>query len=274
MRQTAAASPLSRQPTLPPAVASTGVSRAPIKLTPADLGKLRIIKSYKPVPDVVVYKIPDAIQVLPHVACWSCGKTISSQSQAIREAIEAAQADSMKEKGRGMSMAEYSAVRNDIISSTGLVRPCCRSNAEEQFKVPDEVPRSVDRYVPGEGEMYGNVRIRMLPPELRYKPADEPGELGPPAIPYNPYTTRVEDILRRFEPTNDDTEPNREQGMPDKPKQIETLYPSMPDIDNEFTEEIAPVYKPEGREHVAGVVYTGVPGLESLLIRGRPIPAI
>lgn len=249
-------------------------SRAPIKLSPADLGKLRIIKTYKPVPDVVEYKIPDSIQVLPHVACWTCGKTISSQSQTIRQAIEAAQADSMEKKGRGMSADEYSAIRNSIISSTGLVRSCCRSNAEEQFKVPDEVPRSVDRYVPGEGEMHGNVRIRMLPPELRYKPGGRAGELGPPAIPYNPYTTRVEDIIRRFETTNDDEEPNREQSAPDPPKQAETLFPSMPAIDDEFTEELPVTYQPEGREHVAGVVYTGVPGLESLLIRGRPIPAL
>lgn len=235
----------------------------PIKLTAADLGRMRMKKKYVPAPEVVEFKLPEFYQVLPHVRCLNCNGNIFRQSQLIMEGIQAEQELTMKKKGRGMSADELSNLRAKLLEEANFRRPCCMMNSVEQLVIPDDVPQSSDRYVPGLGKMRGNVRIRKIPKEIR---ANAP-------IPYNPYTVSAKNI--KFEDDDEEEAIKRvDVSKFSPPIPFSDVYPSMPPIDDTFTEEEAPTFKPEGREHVAGIVYTGVPGMESILVRGRAIPAL
>ncbi|CAH6421225.1 Hypothetical protein POVR2_LOCUS313 [uncultured virus] len=252
--------------------------RGPVKLSPKDLLPYLVEKEFSPAPDVVEYRMPETQEVLPFIRCIECNKSIFSQSQIIREKIDREQerirAKSKRELGveRGMSVDEYNAVIGGFIEESGLQRACCRIYSVEQFIMPREVHvenvrPNTGRPIPGPGKMVGNVKIRNVQ-----------------RVPYNPYTANAKSLVFEDDPDEPqldskaivrDTQPSLRDRMRGESLEVfdEELYPSMPPIDTEFREEEKPTYQPSGNEEIAGLVYTGVPGLESILVRGRSIPA-
>lgn len=247
-----------------------------LKITREDMDPLIVPVMYEEVPDVIEYKRPDTIEVLPHIRCLDCSKYIFQQSQVIRQKLDKEDARvrlESAERGveRGMTVSEYNSAIEGIVTESGLKRACCRMYAVEQLIVPMNVSTSIDRFVPSEGDVVarGNVKIRYLPQEKRKK------------IPYNPYTFSMSSLLQEWSPEKiedeDELEPAQKR-LANGPVLAESdvdrdKWPSMPEIDDTFEEEASEVYVPPTNEYVAGLVYTGVPKYESPLISGRTINA-
>ena len=218
----------------------------------------------------------DSFEVLPLIRCPDCGKPISTQSVEARSKIDVYQEQKKKETARlglsrGMTRDEYNTIIPDIIDAANLIRPCCKNSIIEQH-LNDIVPTYIERYIPGEGTPIGNVKLRLLPDSSRYlaqKPGDNTSPI--PAIPYNPYSFTP--LSLNFEPVDESEDIEMSKPVKSILSIRDDIFPSMPGIDNSFEEELPPSRKELIVGHVAGLINTGLPKYESVLIRGRPIPA-
>lgn len=260
-----------------------------LQLTNEELTKRQLTNIvFERVPDVVEYKIPDRRDVLPFIRCKMCGSNTFAQSELIRDKLDELQASIFEKSradtgvSRGMTHSEYSDAVSMLLDEMDssqdkggatfykkFSRPCCRSEIIEQMIVPLNVPSYVERYIPGEGDLVGNVKVRFLTEESA-------------RIPYNPYTFTVSSLqLSEQGLSNASSESSDEDdAIQEENTELDTieedvpqldLYPSMPPISDDFEEEVVEEYKTS--EMVVGLVTTGIAGYESVLVRGRTIRA-
>jgi hypothetical protein len=158
-------------------------------------------------------------------------------------------------------------------------------NIIEQMIIPKR-PTYIERYIQGEGEKVGNVKIvRVGESEVK---------------PYNPYSFDIRELVTGnvVAPESDVESSDESEGTSDVdsddfsessvagenipkkslagPYKIKEplnrdIYPSMPEIDSTFEEE--PYFKQSSilksqNMFVAGFLRTGIPGYESPLIKG------
>jgi hypothetical protein len=241
--------------------------------------------NYDEVPDEIEYRMPNQYELLPFVRCPGCGGVINKQSIIARQMLDKAQAERFDLSNRGMSVEEYNIAVNDVIKSSGLTKSCCTMNIIEQMIIPKR-PTYIERYIQGEGEKTGNVKIVRINENLRKS--------------YNPYSFEIRELTSGIdippesdtdtdvdtdETSDGDTEDLSESSMaediipkkrvlgPYKVKEAlnKDIYPSMPEIDETFQEES--YFKKSSKIQsrgmvVAGFLRTGVPGYESPLIKG------
>lgn len=256
---------------------------------------------YDNVPDVVEYQMPDLYDMLPFVRCPGCGKVINSQSTIARQALDELQAERQHDTGHGMDTDYYNSVIGDVIKKSGLSKGCCTMDIIEQMVIPKR-PTYIDRYIQDAGTVgnikktsignietvaVGNVKIEYIS--------------GPDRKSYNPYSFNIRDLASsinapEFESEDSESDDSDSQDSSDPPitkimqsaaqtriaryKLKETLnkdiYPSMPEIDSTFEEETyfkESVLMQSGKMVVAGLIRTGVPNYESVLIKGTSVIA-